>query len=115
MNRMKYKKTLLALALISIAVANSKAQAVILPILADTHIAAANAGTLDVVNINHINKGLLKFNMSTLPAGTTSSNIAKATLVFYVKTLPTNRTSTFLMAPNTPSSSRTGFQCVRSF
>lgn len=63
------------------------AQAVVAPITADTHLAAAAAGTAGTVNITPTTKGLLKFDLSTLPDGIISSDIAKATLVFYVKTL----------------------------
>ena len=64
------------------------AQAVVLPIIADTHIAAINAGGSVIVNINSQSKALLNFNTSTLPSGISSHDIAKATLVFYVKTVP---------------------------
>jgi hypothetical protein len=64
------------------------AYAVVLPIIADSHLAPANAGTAVAVNINAKTKGLLNFDPSTLPDGITSSDITKATLVFYVKTLP---------------------------
>lgn len=63
------------------------AQAVVAPITADTHLAATAAGTASTVNITPTSKGLLKFDLSTLPDGIISSDIAKATLVFYVKTL----------------------------
>ena len=65
------------------------AQAIVLPIIADSHVAATNAGASVAVNINASTKGLLNFDASTLPSGITSSEIAKATLVFYVKTIPT--------------------------
>ena len=72
------------------AVAPQAAQALVLPIIADTHIAAINAGASVAVNINAGTKALLNFDTSLLPAGITSSDIAKATLVFYVKSLPTS-------------------------
>ena len=64
------------------------AQALVLPLIADTHLAVTNAGTSVAVNVNTNNKALLKFDSSTLPAGITSADIAKATLVFFVKTVP---------------------------
>ena len=65
------------------------AQALVLPLIADTHLAVTNAGTSVAVNVNANNKALLNFDLSTLPAGITSADIAKATLVFFVKTVPT--------------------------
>jgi len=62
-------------------------QAVVAPIIADTHIATPTAGAASTIDISK--QGLLSFNLSTLPDGITSSDIAKATLVFYVKTLST--------------------------
>jgi hypothetical protein len=64
------------------------AQALVLPLIADTHLAVTNAGTSVAVNVNANNKALLNFDLSTLPAGITSADIAKATLVFFVKTVP---------------------------
>ena len=61
----------------------------VLPLIADTHLAVTNAGTSVAVNVNANNKALLNFDLSTLPAGITSADIAKATLVFFVKTVPT--------------------------
>jgi hypothetical protein len=86
---MKFQLKLLYAALLIAGLSPLVAQAVVLPILIDTHLAATNAGASVAININPGNKGLLKFNLSTLPAGISSSDIAKATLVFYVKTLPT--------------------------
>ncbi len=65
------------------------AQAVVLPLIDDTHLAVTNAGMSVAVNVNASNKALLNFDLSTLPAGITSADIAKATLVFFVKTVPT--------------------------
>ncbi|MFZ2448981.1 MAG: DNRLRE domain-containing protein [Methylovulum miyakonense] len=64
------------------------AQAVIAPLTADTNVALPNAGAAQAINIRPATKALLAFDLSTLPGGITSSDIAKATLVFYVKTVP---------------------------
>jgi hypothetical protein len=88
-NPMKLQLKLLYAAILIVGLSPLVAQAVVLPILIDTHLASTNAGASVAININPGNKGLLKFNLSTLPAGISSSDIAKATLVFYVKTLPT--------------------------
>jgi len=64
------------------------AQAVVIPLTADTNVALPNAGAAQAINIRPATKALLAFDLSTLPVGITSSDIAKATLVFYVKTVP---------------------------
>lgn len=79
----------LRLAILLASLSPLAAQAVIAPIIADTNIAAANAGTLVTININATNTGLMNFDLSTLPDGIKPEDIAKATLVFYVKTVPT--------------------------
>jgi hypothetical protein len=86
---MKFKLKLLNAALLTVCFNPIAVQAVGLTIIADTHLAATNAGTSVAVNINAGSKGLLNFDMSSLPAGITSADIAKATLVFYVKTVTT--------------------------
>ncbi|MDP2903348.1 MAG: DNRLRE domain-containing protein [Methylovulum sp.] len=63
------------------------AQAVVVPIIADTYLDTLVTGKAVTVDISKI--GLLNFNLSTLPDGITSSDIAKATLVFYVKSVAT--------------------------
>ncbi|MFI3198305.1 MAG: DNRLRE domain-containing protein, partial [Methylococcaceae bacterium] len=87
---MTFKLTPLHAALLIAGLSPLAAQAVVLPIIADTHVAATNAGALVAVNINGSTKALLNFDASTLPSGITSSDIAKATLVFYVKSVPTS-------------------------
>ncbi|MDD5276893.1 MAG: DNRLRE domain-containing protein [Methylovulum sp.] len=66
------------------------AQAVVVPLTADTNVALPNAGAAQAINIRPATKALLAFDLSTLPGGITSSDIAKATLVFYVKKVPTS-------------------------
>ncbi|MDD5276894.1 MAG: DNRLRE domain-containing protein [Methylovulum sp.] len=63
-------------------------QAVIVPLTADTNVALPNVGAAQAINIRPAAKALLAFDLSTLPDGITSSDIAKATLVFYVKNVP---------------------------
>jgi hypothetical protein len=87
---MKFKFTPLHAALLIAGLSPLAAQAVVLPIIADTHVAATNAGASVAVNINAGTKALLNFDTSTLPSGITSNDIAKATLVFYVKSVPTS-------------------------
>ena len=87
---MTFKLTPLHAALLIAGLSPLAAQAVVLPLIADTHVAATNAGASVAVNINGSTKALLNFDASTLPSGITSSDIAKATLVFYVKSVPTS-------------------------
>jgi hypothetical protein len=87
---MKFKLNTLHAALLIAGLSPLAAQAVMLPIIADTHVAATNAGASVAVNINPSTKALLNFDTSTLPSGITSNDIAKATLVFYVKSVPTS-------------------------
>ncbi|MFZ2452689.1 MAG: DNRLRE domain-containing protein [Methylovulum miyakonense] len=63
-------------------------QAVVVPLTADTNVALPNVGAAQAINIRPATKALLAFDLSTLPGGITSGDIAKATLVFYVKTAP---------------------------
>ena len=86
---MSFKLKLLPAALLLAGLSPLTAQAVVLPIIADTYLAMSTAGTSVAVNVNASNKALLNFDVSTLPAGITSADIAKATLVFFVKTVPT--------------------------
>jgi len=83
------KPNLLPAALMALALTPFAAQAVQLPVIADTYLAATSQGAAVSVNINPSNKGLLQFDLSALPAGTTSSNVAKATLVFFTNNLST--------------------------
>ena len=85
---MKFNLKPLQAALLLAGLSPLAAQAVVLPIIADTHLAVTNVGTSVAVNINASNKALLNFDLSTLPAGITSADIAKATLVFFIKTVP---------------------------
>ncbi|MFI3198280.1 MAG: DNRLRE domain-containing protein, partial [Methylococcaceae bacterium] len=86
---MKFNLKPLQAALLLAGLSPLAAQALVLPLIADTHLAVTNAGTSVAVNVNANNKALLNFDLSTLPTGTTSADIAKATLVFFVKTVPT--------------------------
>ena len=85
---MKFNLKPLQAALLLAGLSPLAAQAVVLPIIADTHLAVTNAGTSVAVNVNASNKALLNFDLSTLPAGIISADIAKATLVFFVKSVP---------------------------
>ncbi len=49
----------------------------------------SNYGTLPTLNIGGGSAGLLRFDLSTLPAGTTPDNLKKATLVLYVNRVGT--------------------------
>ena len=84
---MKFSKLPLTTALLLTSLSPLAAHAVTAPVIADSHIAPANAGSAVGVSISPTSKGLFKFDLSTLPAGTTSRDIAKATLVFFVKTV----------------------------
>ncbi len=85
---MKFNLKPLQAALLLAGLSPLASQAVVLPIIADTHLAVTNAGTSVAVNVNPSNKALLNFDLSTLPTSITSADIAKATLVFFVKTVP---------------------------
>jgi hypothetical protein len=58
---------------------------------ADTYISASspavNFGTAAAVNIGNGNTGLIQFDLSSLPAGTTAAQIGKATMSFYVNSV----------------------------
>jgi hypothetical protein len=58
------------------------------PLAADAHISqaqpAVNYGALPTLNVGGGSTGLLRFDLGTLPAGTTSAKLIKATLVLYV-------------------------------
>ena len=79
----------LTAALMVLALTPITTQAVQLPVVADTYLDFSNQGTAGQVAVNPINKGLLQFDLSALPAGTTSKDVAKATLVFFVNNLST--------------------------
>jgi hypothetical protein len=66
------------------------AQAQSVPLTQDSSVipgSGSNFGVLQTVNVGGASafQGLVQFDLSTLPAGTTSSNISKATLVLFVK------------------------------
>jgi hypothetical protein len=67
------------------------AQAVSVPLIADTHISATNAGAASAVNVNSDTNGLLRFNLNSLPP-IPSTQISKATLFIYIKTVKTTGT-----------------------
>ena len=64
------------------------AQALDAPLAADTHVStvtpAANYGSLPTINVGGGSAGLLRFDLSTLPAAVTAAKVAKASLVLYV-------------------------------
>ena len=71
------------------------------PILAaDTHVNAAlpsvNSGTLSNIAVGSGYTGLLQFDLSTLPTGTTAAQISKATLRLYVNRVDTAGTISVL-------------------
>jgi len=61
------------------------------PLAADASISlsapSANFGATHTLNVGNGAAGLLRFDLSTLPAGTTAANLSKATLVLYVKSV----------------------------
>src|SRR5580658_4041522 len=63
-------------------------------LVADTHVNAAlptmNSGTISNVNIGGGYTGLLQFDLSLLPAGTTSAQISRAVLSVYVNRMDTS-------------------------
>jgi hypothetical protein len=76
--------------LLGIAALPIAAQAQSVPLTQDSSVipgTAANFGVLQTINVGGASgfQGLVQFDLSTLPAGTTSSNISKATLVLFVK------------------------------
>ena len=85
-------KSLSTAALLLAGLSPLNAQAVLLPVIADTYLAPAAdaAGTSEVIKVNPINKALLNFALSPLPSGITGANINKARLVFFVKSVPTS-------------------------
>ena len=64
------------------------AQAVDAPLAADTHVSTvtpvANYGSLPTINVGAGSAGLLRFDLSTLPAAVTAAKVVKASLVLYV-------------------------------
>lgn len=63
------------------------------PLAADTHTSTAlpanNYGALPTVNVGGGATGLLRFDLGTLPEGTTAAKLVKATLVLYVNRIGT--------------------------
>ena len=70
------------------ALAAGPALALDAPLAADAHTSAAlpanNFGALPTINVGGGATGLLRFDLGTLPAGTTAARLVKATLVLYV-------------------------------
>ena len=85
-------KSLSATLLLLAGLSPLNAQAVLLPVIADTYLAPAAdaAGTSEIIKVNSNNKALLNFALSPLPSGITGANIDKARLVFFVKSVPTS-------------------------
>jgi hypothetical protein len=97
----------LALALIPAA---ALAQSV--PLVGDSTISpgtSANLGIAQMVSVGGTNNynGLVQFDITTLPAGTTSANIAKATLILFARTVTTGGTVTISAAVGGPWSEGT--------
>ena len=86
---MNLKSKLLSTAILLTGLNPLVSQALTLPLNADAHIANVNAGAAVGVNVSPSSKGLLRFDLATLPEGITSKDIAKATLVFFAKTVAT--------------------------
>ena len=63
-------------------------QAQVAPLVGDTYVSSTNPtinfGTVANVNVGGGSRGLFQFDLSTLPPGTTASEVAKATLTLYV-------------------------------
>jgi hypothetical protein len=62
------------------------------PVAQDSYViagSAANYGTQPTIAVDgsQQSQGLVQFDLSCLPAGTTGSNVAKATMVLYVNTV----------------------------
>ena len=83
-------KSLSAAALLLAGLSPLNAQAVLLPVIADTYLAPAAdaAGISEVIKLNPSNTALLNFSLSPLPSGMTGANIDRARLVFFVKSVP---------------------------
>ncbi|WIT11735.1 DNRLRE domain-containing protein [Paucibacter sediminis] len=68
--------------------AAGSAMALDLPLQADAHINAsmpsANFGALGTLNVGNGANALLRFDLATLPAGTTAAKLVKANLILYV-------------------------------
>ena len=86
---MTLRLKLQSLALLLACLSPLNAQAVLLPVIADTYLAATAVGTSETININSTNTALFNFDLSTLPVGISSADISKASLVVFVKTVPT--------------------------
>jgi hypothetical protein len=73
--------------------ATSAAFAMDAPMAADGHVSigfpASNFGALPTVNVGGGSTGLLRFDLSTLPAATTAAKVVKATLALYVNRVTT--------------------------
>ena len=82
---MKNRLNPITAAILMAGLAPFSAHAVTANVTADTHIAATNAGTLPNVNVGGGSTGLLRFDLTALPANVISTDIAKATLVVFVK------------------------------
>ncbi len=76
------------LLILSLAGALAPAWALDAPLAADSHVntalAANNFGAMPSVNVGAGATGLLRFDLSTLPAGTTAAKLVRATLLLYV-------------------------------
>ena len=85
-------KSLSAAALLLAGLSPLNAQAVLLPVIADTYLAPAAdaAGISEVIKLNPSNTALLNFSLSPLPSGMTGAKIDRARLVFFVKSVPTS-------------------------
>ncbi len=63
------------------------------PLIADTHVNAAlpsnNSGAISNIDVGGGYMGLLQFDLSTLPAGTTATQVTRATLLLYVNRVTT--------------------------
>ncbi|WP_204369269.1 DNRLRE domain-containing protein, partial [Methylocucumis oryzae] len=88
-NTMNMKTKLLSTAILLTGLTPLVSQALTLPLSADAHIASVNAGTAVGVNVSPSSKGLLRFDLATLPEGISSKDISKATLVFFAKSVTT--------------------------
>lgn len=81
------KPVFVALILIFLSTVLPTVWAVTLPVTADSQLAASNLGAARTITVGGGATSLLHFDLSALPAATTSTQIAKATLYIYVETV----------------------------
>jgi hypothetical protein len=82
--------------LLTLAAVSGSAEAVVTTALGDTYVSSAtptqNFGPAQTVNVSSQSIGLLRFDLSSLPAGSNANQIAKATLQLWVNLASPNAT-----------------------